>query len=681
MVTFAPQEAQEQAPQYWFMSRPISEPKTDTSKEQLLKGAGEALTGATNIAENFTEQNIKYEATQGLDTINQQAIDRLNTAKANPALIDKDANELPSAVKGLPKDLDQLDQARNQGKLSQTYVDMQKYQLAQQLRTRYAGHREFIDETFAKSNREDPANRVVTSLMGDINSLAAASQSKRNESRSLALDALRKGYPQADIMTNALMSGKMSDDAFRSYYFKNSSQEYQDKAEDLAIKRTEAQDKFAGQRGEEIMTDRLNKLATDTFYNHQMATPGLQTPAEQLEYHRKLSSGEIAPDDEVANQRATQIAQSKAQFLIEANRKMDEHDPGQLSYRQIIGDEKAKKLVEDSAARFDEVGKLFTDEKTGIGHAALTITKAQEADTKYHLFNPPPGSPDKDATARFLRVFAAIGRDAAPETINKLMQGALVNSNYDQVLQSYISGQNMAGVAQPDPGNPVTVGKTVTELAGNPAVNKLPKAQKAAAFNDSFNNIDILTSPKANITDKRNTSTQFFDPSNRNVLGHFDVDSQIKLWTRLTNDKVASEEHKLGGQYWENYSGWVKDTFGTQLFPEAIQTINKFGDQPDIQAKWDNDKHQFSVFSTVTKTGTGPAGTRNAEMPNPELRQVQSAVDNLNTGLASISGLSKYEGLDPNAYMLKLLVESGMNKGLVDKMTKAVVNSSKMGPQ
>jgi hypothetical protein len=677
MVTFAPEEAQQKAPEYWYLPRPITGVEADTSKEKLLKGAGEALTGGVQVAENFVEQSIRQETVQGLDNINQQAIERLNAAKANPSLIEHEANELPSAVKGLPKDLDQLDQARAHGKLSQTYVDMQKYQLAQSLRTRYAGHREFIDDTFAKSNREDPANRVVGSLMGDINSMAAAAGAKKMESRSLAIDAIKRGFPQADVMTNALFAGKMKDDAFRSWYFERSSKEAAEKHEDIENKRIEVQGKLATQRGEEIMTQRLNDRAVDFFYNHQKATPGIQTPSEIAEYHRKVSSGEVQPSDEAAQKQTQQIEQAKIQFLIEANNEMDKHAPGELSYRSIVGDEKAKKIVENSAERFTQLGKMFTDEKSGLGHLALDITKSQTSDTRYNLFNPPAGSSDADAASRYLRVMSAITRDTSPETQNILFKNILASKNLDQVLKKAITGQNAAAVVQPDgPTKPTTAKATIDELANNKAVQRLPKEQKAEAFNLAFGNIDILTSSKANITDKRNVATQFFDPNNRGVLGHFDDASQLVLWDRLTNYKVAAEMHKLGGKYYENYSGWVKDTFGTQLFPEAIQTMNKFGDVSNIKVAWDNQDHQFNIRSSSTIVKVGGVG--GGALPDPELRLVQDAVINLNKGISSISGLSKYEGIDTNAYILKMLMDSGVKQGLVSELIKAVVSSGKV---
>lgn len=677
MVTFAPQEPQLNAPQYWFMSRPISNVQADTSTEKLLKGGAEALTGGVNIAENFTEQSIRQETTQGLDKINNEAIERLNAAKANPALIDHDANELPAAVKGLPKDLDALDQARAHGKLSQSYVDMQKYQLAQSLRSRYAGHREFIDDSFGKSNRENPANQVVGQLIGDINSMAANADSKRTELKTLAIDALKR-FPSssgADVMVQGVMSGKVKEGPFLSWYWKYSAQDSDAKREDVETKRIETQDKFASQRGKEIITGRVMDRASDFFYNHQNATPGLQTPAEILKYHQDLSTGKIQPNDETASMKLQQIEQSKVQFLTEVDHMLDEHKPGELSYRALIGDPAAKELRESAAQRFTDMGKLFSDEKSGAGHLANIIVKSQADDTKYGLFNPKPGDPDADKTARFLRIFSALGHDAAPETLNKLMENALVTANYDEVLKRAIDGQNAAAVAQPNPQRPETIQATVAEMNSNPAVRKLTTEQKASAFNDAFSNVDILTNPKSNVTDKRHVATQFFDPSNRGVLGNFDVPSQMKLWDKLTNDKVAAEMHKLGGDSYSNYSSWVKDTFGTQLFNESIQTINKFGDLSNIKVTWENKDHQFNVQSTAVKAG--PSGAR-GELPDPELRHVQDAVTNLNAGLKSVSSLSKYENLDPNAYILKLLIQSGIKEGLVHDMTKAVVNTGKV---
>lgn len=189
MPTFAPETpAQPDNPYFW--SRPTSEPKPDTSGalrgkaiEEGLKGGASALREGTQGITAAYEKGIQNAVYAAVDPVRDEYMSQLHTADqalqghGTPDPLGRDA---PKDVKGLPRTLNTLDSARDNGKLSQTDYDARLTALAKEIRGKYPGFRQYVDEEFKRVTGRDSANQYIHSVIQDIDSFIAGKQAKRD---------------------------------------------------------------------------------------------------------------------------------------------------------------------------------------------------------------------------------------------------------------------------------------------------------------------------------------------------------------------------------------------------------------------------------------------------------------------------------------------------------------------
>jgi dsDNA-binding SOS-regulon protein len=654
MAPFNPEV--QQTPGYLYgeeSARAISPIAPDQSKEILLKGAGKALTGGVQVAEDFEHQSILTAEHQGLDTINDQAISRLTEAKANPSLLAKEEGTAPpEAVKGLPSTLDKLDQARVNGKISQTYIDMQKDTLAKQLRSQYPGFREFIDESFSKSTREDPANRYISSLVGDINSLAAAGRAQKDKTEHFVMEGIDKGFDNWDTFANAWYKGKMTDDQIRSEYYRQSHEKALQQKEDHDIIHENHVRESQQRTAENIVSERVNKGSVDYFDAHMTA---FGTMADIL----KKTQGPM--DSQTAQQFATQVESGKNQWLIDMDRELGspiDGDPKNPSYKTLLGPEKIKNLLAEGANRFDLLGKMFTDERAGIATASTRMAKSAGDDARLQLL-------DKNtAFGRTNLALTELSKSMAPSSFEKLISEIVIPGDYDKNLAAFIQSGKLSDMTQPDgPDKPHTATETITKVAG--LGNKVTDKDKADAVKDTLSTIDKLHDAGVDKETKQKIVTSFFSPGNREMLSLVARNNKMDVLKQLANDQNAKEIYKLGDKSWSQYSDWVKSTFGTQVFPNEIRELNEIQSNPKLKIGWNNEDHKIVLKGSLPEVVKGS--------PSVEQGRAEQAVARINAGIDSIKGLAKYEKMDVNAYIYKILVDSDL-KGMGAEFRKAMNN-------
>ncbi len=536
---------------------------------------------------------------------------------------------------------------------------MQKDSLAKSLRAQYPGHRDYVDEVFAKSSREDPANKYISSLVGDINSLSAAAKDKRNAVRTLSIEALREGFPDADVMSSRLANGQMTDDQYKSYYYKYSSQKYQRLQEEHDWHANEEEGKSQAQAAERIITEQSGKDASNYFYNKMFATTNLNTPAGIQDMAHRLAAGEEVSSED--KEKALQsLRQARASFITDGITKFStSSDPTKPSYATSATMGKTREILEDTAKLyFDPVIDQFEHDKTGLIYSTQLMNQGMLADKENQLFR----NPNKE-WAEYMKTLAVAGKMLPPSSVDKFMLKGMADKNFDKSLWTYATQEHIYGAVQPgSPDKPHTISTAVSTVQA--ALGKNAPA-KAAAVRNMLDDANDITDKSIPDEVKRNTVTRFFDPSNRNFLGKFDSQSKTAVFQQLTEEPLTKEIHKLGGRSWDQYQGWVKDEFGTQLYPEAIRNLNEL--DPQMQLAWNSEKHQIMLNQLP-----GPRSPVNQSDLDQQLNKAQSSVNQLNTGLRAVSNVASYSGEDVNSYMYKLLLDSGYQGPLL----KAIVSAN-----
>jgi hypothetical protein len=118
-----------------------------------------------------------------------------NNAEAN------NGGDIPGEVGDLPSTLEGLESAKGSGKISGSYYQSQLLTLAKNLRAKYPGFREEIDQAFTKVTGSNPANAYIRSLVSDINRAATTGNTERN--RALTYIQNHSKFPERTNYTKA----------------------------------------------------------------------------------------------------------------------------------------------------------------------------------------------------------------------------------------------------------------------------------------------------------------------------------------------------------------------------------------------------------------------------------------------------------------------------------------------
>src|SRR5882757_2929804 len=172
----------------WSSVTPAPNLVADTSTGGMLETIGKGIGGAFKIADDFMQQKVKNEATEGVDAIRDITTRTLEVATqpqsvvpqpaqtgdgtkvADPSLLDTNASaDVPAAIDGGLKRVETLTNARmaTSGRNDTLYVQ-QLNSLAKNLRAQYPGYRPYIDEQISSMTGMNPANAYVNSMLADL---------------------------------------------------------------------------------------------------------------------------------------------------------------------------------------------------------------------------------------------------------------------------------------------------------------------------------------------------------------------------------------------------------------------------------------------------------------------------------------------------------------------------------
>ncbi len=205
---FNPDVPKEQPGNYVGWSRPISGYAGNKAQETLLKGLGTDLDEGVKVLDTASKEHISDEVDRGISARRDSYKEDLQRVYQDVSGQSQDL--LPKSPDGSPPDhlqnqighsLDTLQAARRTGKYSDTYIDMQYDDFLKEMRAKYPGYREWIDKSASESlGRGLPANKVIATLTGDINSYSAQVRQRKDAVDTRLADAAASGSPEAYAM-------------------------------------------------------------------------------------------------------------------------------------------------------------------------------------------------------------------------------------------------------------------------------------------------------------------------------------------------------------------------------------------------------------------------------------------------------------------------------------------------
>lgn len=703
-ATFDPQVPQEQPKESWFMSKPIDTPHFASAQAALTRGAGEEIKGIGEVADKTAHAQIDWDVHRQTDALADDYLQRLGAMDKvvnpeNTLLADNQQKNTPGSIKNLPGTLDTLTAARANGKMSETYYWAKLYGLGKEMRSKYPGYRDYTDQVFANATgAHTTANRLMSSLVQDINTSVAANKEATNKIDTKLLDGVTRGDITAQ-QYQSFKQGGTDSTTLLNFMYQKAKFKSDLEIQDLQMRNAQAQRTLGKQQAEDLTTDQLGKSASAAVTGMTISFPGLQTQnmPQFMDYIRQHPLS-----DEQGVQVRMILEQEKqawvAQERLRGNADRTDPKTGKSlgSWSSFVGSEAYEKNIQEKSKLFDGYLDLFPvgsgTEKVGIGNAHKVLAQAALDDTSYNLIKDPVIGGWVSNMSQLAKL------DPRGATLSNFFNHLTLDPAVAAYQAPWMAATGAAALAQPtlSQGTPFTLPQAV-EQGRNKGLNG---ADAAPAHNALVTSIPkVLTDPKAPPDIKRNMAVFAFGDEDKNVMDLYNQ-SLIKndgtlspgkstAYATLVNEKVGASIKKINDpRITKNYVDSSEKFFGS-IFNSEILTLNKIapegvgigGATSSYEKKaysllWDDKSNHWTLDIKGLPGGMLPGNTHTEYLARhgqgvdfgdltysqlSEARTMQNTITKLNLGIDSLMSTEKQFGTpDVPATLLRLFVQSGL---------------------
>lgn len=713
MSVFNPQvqAGQDNSPNYFKFSEPISQPKSDTSTGIALSTIGEGIEGATKLADQTAKDVMNKDVHDTVDPIRDdqtkslEALRNAQQGNAIPApvqtaaggttsLLDSNASmdtPVPAAIDaGLGK-IDAVQNALSSGKINDTYYTQRLNSAAVDLRTKYPGYRDYIDQRIAQTTGINPANAYMTNLMQDINQRAVKKDSEAEKTETMLRGALQDHVPNADVMLQYYRNNKGNPDAqTRVEQFI-----YQSQSEKAAIDLQNSRRALANGNRDDINTQRTQDFTNEagaavaSNFKALVTIPGVDTPQGITDFMKTVAAH---PEQYTDAQLKTLDSQLMAQKSVLANQlkarstEMSKDANGRTySYASDMGGaDKVDQVIKSQLSVYDNIHDALTGggpQGAGLAFWHANQITARFADAHEKMLAGPMGND--------IKTFKILNDDMGP-TFAGILVPKLLNSGIDQKLTGLFNQSATDARAQPDfdgSGRPLTYMdhiKRANDLQSEGKMNDGMKARYQAGLVKIGQDIQDPSIPDVT---KAKVVNYLFSPEGQGLLGTFKTDyvnsegktvpGKYAVFNALTSQgmvdsitKLAKTDPTIG----DKYKNYLENEAGSQLFYKEFQNMNRVTGHDDLHFKYNDGSNTPDGLPKVTlidrdgkdiqqpRVVPGQWNTGNNSSPTYTAGLLEQ-VNHVNQALTGMARVEKGLGGDVNSYVLNVLQHSQVNMG------------------
>ncbi len=694
MAIFNPSVPDTQDPNWLGWSKPISVTPSDTSTGVALSSAAGVAGDALKLADTATKSVLEDQIYDSAKAEQQRRQDELNntydmvrgmpTAQAGSLLATDGSSNVPPALANLPSRVGIIDDARANGKISQTDYAMRLDALAKDFRARYPGYKELVDQTFQKVTGIDPANKMIESRIQDINTFVTNSNTEKNKAWAYVTNEAVRDTPegidaaqklQAGQITPAQAIASVAPALQRKYAHDQKLQagaEFKNDNEIQSNIYTSAANTYA--TGEVAAS--MNKIVLQNGQSFQTwiaaHPPGAPTPVdpqEQIQTAQVLNAA-----------KNTQYSALWSHFANDGGTNPD----GSLrrSTLETIGDQKLKELLNTTLTPYDnqiaainskDIGTVYTnairlDQKSKGAELGLLETNSKLWTTKSLQ-----GIAGPNWSSSLIKY--GLGLTLTQDELAKLTE-----TSEGFITQN---GKVNPTTGVPAPVTPKGVYNAIDQKNKDPnaaATPSTPNLNKAVADLPTR----IITDPKVTDTAKLNAARGAFGPENQGEIGLIKgAQNKTDVFTNRTSTKMTDEIWRLNQQQpgvWAGYTKWATNEFAHEMYAKDITMLRFVQDNPNIKITWDTENHQLGIVTGDQVQSMNPSKTKSlfsGAMPDDQTRygsitvdqrinDARAAVTRINQGLQSINYMFQKEGKDPDVYTRSLLLGLGVGPSKVN---------------
>lgn len=675
-------------------SRTIEQPRANQSGEILAKGAGSALVEG---AEAFNKMFEKSAEKAGFDQGEKLSQDRVNelettlnmargvptsgalsyasTETQGPSKLDilsTDKKEaLPDRVQDMPRIAQNLEAARANGTYSQSYYDMLKASTLKNVRDQYPAYRTQVDRAFAQGG--ETANGAIQSLLGDLNSYAAAANKKRNEVGTMLDAEIKDGTVGAAEHKTLFNNGQLTED--QAYKFVNNANADKARARiaENNWKTADANDKLAG-----LKAEKYAQVKMDTAISQFNATLSVTTNTGDAvgisEALKDVNAGKFDATHSLENGQhiRTGIAALRAKMDQEGHQvPLDSagRPTGKPSLAMDMGEEKYQKMLDEHL----KLPNAYADYFSGHEHALANLTKMTNQGITDQATSEMYANPKIGPQIAKIEAFRKATGTAGEPLLAEMFNGA---SEFSDNAQHFIMDNDTSIAGAGSVPETRSVNNILYKIQGNE--DELSKQGPALAKQVlSWQNriSDSSLPPEV----RTNYANAFF--KDYGLLGRFSDADKLSIYEKFGMPKTAAAIKDLGPETFRTYEHFMEQSFGNPnggLFSKNLRDLDEMSNSAaqNLRFTFDTESNHYGVErKRGTQSELGGYGSPSGEQA---FNAAQRNVAAINRGVDTLKNVHEQTGVkDMNAYLARLLGTMGMdiNQGIGQTLMKAMIAS------
>ena len=616
----------------------LSKAATTRANTSLIGEVGTLFEAGVNFADKSIKTSITDKVHENLDQIYDEF------GVGDVALNGRSLNEpppTPSEINTSIKNLNMLKASADKGVANPNNVQARVESVARQLRAKYPGHRDYVDQEISKVNGGSPANEIIRNLTAEAKALAAKGNSEETHRLGLI-----KEYNDKGILQPGWEKQSFNDLINNHAPLLRQIQARQTEKADIEIAKGNGElvDRKIEISARNVVEDKLSEATnllinpTGKSYNdlNTLLTRSVENPASLSE-------------EEQANLRA-RMAEYKNKIIQSTNAALTEQFGGNIS----------AKTREDALAPINNHIKGLEDALTNkdVGTLYAITHRLEDKKTRDDLTL---------LTHPVLGMSAAYQRNLGPEAASLFLQNnarlktARDKSIFADSVTKSFSMQNTSLVERI---------KAATESGADD-----PKAVGDALLK---HHIDVLLSPTSKAEGVIQAAKNLYGSDNASFLSQLKADKRELVYNRLTSPEVFSKMKQLKDAgdktTYDNYVGWTKNAMPS-LFKSSADELSKLVTNTTIPIHFDDKSGQFSVAPDAKTTGKNLFGNNyGSEVDVIGRSSLQPAIDKMNSSLRGILPIMKEEGVNPTSFISNAFKNLGIRSdGTVLGQMKASV--------
>lgn len=580
----------------------------DRSFGIALSGIGTAIKGTTDTIDSANKFSILGEVEKNWDSVNQTYSDTL-----------------PVDLKNGAADLSSLQNAYEQGKLSDVYYTGQLAAMSKQLRAKYSQYEKYVDDTIESVTGIRPANAYRNAIMDQFDK-----QTKQLEKQADFQQQWEKENEQfitqlvPDYFKNP---GKYDFDTVRQQVSSIKASGAAVQAESNRIDLLAKQNKVTTDDAQKAAAGDLSQVAsvTMTSFSNMLGVGG----GDFLSRINKMETSGFSTKDyqalmaNLGSAEATLRAKLNAEYMKPIN----PQDPKSNSFFQILGADQMKKDVDAAMSQFNVIKQYATDQNWGVvGYYARLNQLMLDSDTNAAL----NASPD-------LRTIDVL-KNFDPNLTSAYWQAAgKQNSIYAEIAPAIAA--NIAS------GND-TLGAS-TERIMNTRKDAATKAGGLNALIDS--DLETVTSGHATPDQVKSavTGTYGIDKAGKDIFSYIDPKEYEGLYYKMYSPAVTKAILQSGDPnsiktYFDSMVDKTYSIPSLRAAAKALENTNDFSSTSVVKFIPGVNKFTLETNPDSLK-GPFPGGSTGAHVQqsflNAKIQTAKSAIDSLNSAFANMQPL------------------------------------------